>query len=177
MEAQTSLKAALIFAFVVGAQAQSGGPGLPFFQSTTFGMFGLAKNQAARLNVLNPGSIFSVGKPSCSAELAFRDSDGRVLKTITAAVEEEKAVALEIDRADISNGSDRVQIRATLRTAAVDSGPPTVSPIMPSSVCSLFPTVEIYDKDTGKTTVLMTEGRTSFLPTPATGARLPPRRQ
>lgn len=169
------MKAALIFAFAVCAYAQSG-PGLPFFQSTTFGMFGLAKNQAARLNVLNPGSSLVAGKPSCSAELAFRDSEGRVLKTITAAVEEEKAVALEIDRAEISNTSDRVQIRATLRTAAIDSGPPAVSPILPSSVCSLFPTLEIYDKDTGKTTVFMTEGRTSFLPTPSLGSRLPPRR-
>jgi hypothetical protein len=170
------LKTALIFAFVVCAQAQSG-PGLPFFQSTTFGMFGLAKNQAARLNVLNPGTSLSVGKPFCSAELAFRDSDGHVLKTMTATVEEEKAVALEIDRAQISNGSDRVQIRATFRTAAVGSGPPAISPIMPGSVCSLYPTLEIYDKDTGKTTLIMSEGRTSFVPTPTTGVRLPPRRQ
>lgn len=138
-------------------------------------MFGLVKNQAARLNVLNPGANPSAGKLTCSAELAFRDSAGRVLKSSTSVVEDEKAVSLGIDRSEISGSGDRVEIRATVRTASAGSGPPTSTPIMPGSVCNLFPTVEIYDKDTGRTTLLITEGRTSFLTTPGMGGRMPPR--
>ena len=170
-----SVKIVSLFALAFFGNAQSG-PGLPFFQTTTFGMFGLAANQTARLNVLNPGAASFAGKPTCSAELAFLDGDGRVLKSNTAQpVEDEKAIFLDLNRNQVSNTSERVQIRARVRIAAVPpAGPSTPSPIMPGSVCSLFPTVEVFDKDTGKTTMIMTQAQTVMQSTPGIlGGRRP----
>ena len=80
---------ALTCASALLAIAQIGG-GQVVFQTTTFGMVGLAPNQIARLNVLNPGTGFGGNKPACSAEKQFIDGDGKVLKTSTLQVDEGK---------------------------------------------------------------------------------------
>jgi hypothetical protein len=66
----------------------------------------------------------------------------------------------------VAGGAVRVQIRAVVRTAINPPDPSVTSPVMPGSVCSFFPTVEIFDKDSGKTLLVLMEGRSIILNTP-----------
>jgi hypothetical protein len=154
---------ALLVAMSGNADAQTG---QMFFQTTTFGMVGLARNQAARLNVLNPGNAYGDRNPVCSAEMSFLDDQGRELKSSAAPVDWGKAVSLELDRSSLPGNALRVQIRAVLRTAINRPDPLAASSVMPGAVCSFLPTLEIFDKDTGKTSFLLSEGRSFILNTP-----------
>ena len=149
---------------VLSVDAQGGGQ--IFFQTTTFGIVGLARNQVARLNVLNPGNAYDNRTPICSAEMKFLDDQGRELKSSTARVDWDKAVSLELDHSEIARGAQRVHIRAVLRTAINPPDPSATSAPMPGSVCSFLPTLEIFDKDTGKTQIILTDGRSIILQTP-----------
>ena len=170
------MRTAALLLLVCGSAAPQSGVSFSFFQTTTFGMVGLAPHQVIRLNVLNPGGPAFAGKPKCGAEMSFLNQDGAVIKSSApAVVDDDKALALELDRTELTPAAGRIPVRARLRTAAVASGAQTQpqSPIMPGSVCSFLPTVEIFDKDTGKTTIVMTEGRTLVLTTPGGAPRLP----
>ena len=78
-----------------------------------------------------------------------------------------KAVSLEFDRNSLPTTALRVQIRAVVRTALNLPDPTPASFVMPSAVCSFFPTLEIFDKESGKTVLIMTEGRSIILQTPS----------
>jgi hypothetical protein len=163
---------ALLLALMLNGNAQTGGQ--VFFQTTTFGMVGLARNQVARLNVLNPGNAYGNRTVACSADMGFLDDQGRELKSRTAPVDWDKAVSLEFDRSELASGALRVQIRAVVKTAINRPDPSVAPPVMPGSVCSLMPTLEIFDKDTGKTQLILSEGRSIILNTPANSpARTP----
>src|ERR1700730_16010381 len=75
---------AILLGFALSANAQSG---QVFFQVTTFGIFGLASNQIARLNVLNPGNSNGQQTVVCSAQMAFMDDQGRELKSSNSQVD------------------------------------------------------------------------------------------
>jgi len=136
----------------------------PSSQTVTFGMAGLAANQVARLNVLNPAVL--AGPSACSAEVSFLDSQGTVLKTDTFQIREGTAAFLDLDWSEVNSSADRIQIRATLKTTQIIAGPPPQGPA--ASVCALFPTLELFDKDTGKTTILVSDSRPVPVPIPAT---------
>jgi len=137
-------------------QAQQLLPPSTFISETnTFGMLGLAPGQVARLSVLNPGSDNAPASTqfSCAAELAFLDSQGTIIKSVTSQLGAGKATYADLDRNEISPASDRVQIRATVRalpapTAASSEGVPA---------CTLIPTLEVFDKGTGKTAFILTQ--------------------
>src|SRR5262249_15971669 len=161
-------------AIALSANAQSSGQ--VFFQTTSFGMVGLARNQVARLNVLNPGNACGIQDRICSAEMEFLDDQGHTLKSNTAEVGWGKAVSLELDRKELTNGGLRVPLRAVVKTAINPPGSSVTSPVMPGAVCNFMPTVEIFDKDTGKTALVMSEGRSVILNTPSNvPARAPAR--
>lgn len=162
---------ALLAASGLNVDAQAGGQ--VFFQTTTFGIVGLARNQVARLNVLNPGNAYGNRTPICSAEMKFLDDQGRELKSSTARVDWDKAVSLEIGHREVAHGAQRIHIRAVLRTAINPPDPSATSAPMPGSVCSFLPTLEIFDKDTGKTQLVLTDGRAILLNTPAVGRGTP----
>ena len=79
---------------------------------------------------------------------------------------------LDPDRNELANSNGRVEIRAAVKTsiARPDPGAP---PLMPGSICSFFPTLEIFDKDTGKTALIMSEGRSIVQRTPLVGGAPP----
>lgn len=162
---------ALSVALALSAVAQTG---QVFFQTTTFGMVGLARNQVARLNVLNPGNAYGDRSSVCSAEMSFLDNQGRELKASTTPVDWGKAASLEFDRNSLPGAALRVQIRAVVRTALNPPDPAAASSVMPGAVCSFFPTLEIFDKDTGKTALIMSEGRSIILQTPSGRSARPP---
>ena len=148
--------------------------GQVFFQTTTFGMVGLARNQVARLNVLNPGKPYGDRSSVCSADMGFVDDQGHELKSSNAHVGWEKAVSLEVNGSEFVKGALRVQIRAVVKTAINRPIPSVTSPVMPGAVCSFFPTLEIFDRDTGKTQLILTEGRSIILNTPTNGSSRAP---
>lgn len=154
-----------IFAIALSANAQTAGR--KYFQTTTFGIVGLARNQVARLNVLNPGNAYGIQNRTCSADMEFRDDQDRELKTATAEVDWGKAVSLQVDQHEIGNDALRVQIRAVVKTAISQPDASATSSVMPGAVCSFLPTLEVFDKDTGKTTLILSEGRSIILNTPS----------
>ena len=129
------------------AQTASGSAVTPAFR--TSGMIGLTLGQTARLNVLNPGTEGpAIAGPSCSAQLAFVNAAGIVLKSVLVNVPAGQSTPLNLDRdVDLANVTDlRVEVRATIQ-------PPTpVSTAMPSAAtCRLIPTLEVFNDDTGRT--------------------------
>src|SRR5689334_17318109 len=125
---------------------------LPFSRTLTFGMVGLAGGQVARLNVLNPGGAGD----TCISELSFLDGNAGTLKFYAAQIASGKSIYVDLDRADIDTGTDRVQIRAVVRTrpASADAGQPR-TPVLAAS-CTIIPTLEVFNKRTGRTTVILT---------------------
>ena len=142
-----------IFAAAAGAQVLP----VPFggLSIQTFGMVGIAEGQTARLNVLSPG----VQAPAatgilCSALLTFLDDQGSTLKSATVTVAPGKSALLDLDAdTDLKLMMDqRKQIRATIQI------PPALPPAGTQPVfCNLFPTLEIFDRVTGKTQIIVVE--------------------
>jgi len=99
----------------------------------------------------------------CSAELSFVDANGVVLKTKQVTVAPGKSQALDLDH-DTEAGPDSsgpFELRAVLRI------PPINGAAAAPSFCSILPSLEIFDADTGKTLGVVTETRTRpSLPTP-----------
>jgi hypothetical protein len=164
-----SFAAIRMFASIAAAQP------LPFTQSFSFGMVGVAADQVARLNVVNiaPGPA---AQGSCAADLAFLDSQGNVLKSSNSSVDAQKTAFLEFERSTSSADSGRTYVRATLTSTLVVSGAPGAMPVSPGSVCSLLATLEIYDKSSGKTVGLLSDAKMVPLSSPPPGAMSGPAR-
>lgn len=172
----------LMSGFLLGlaplALAQSVAP-ISIQQTETFGMVGLSTGQTARLNLLNPGSP-STATPtplpptpaSCAAQLTFLDDQGNTLKTESVNVAFGKSVSFDLNRdVDVPSGSQqRIEIRGMVKlpgpTPIGIMTPGTGAPGLPiASVpffCSLVPTFEIFNNDTGRTQLLLESTR--FVP-------------
>ena len=114
----------------------------------TFGMVGIAAGQTARLNVLNVGGQGQAVE--CIASMIFVDDQGALLKTNTFKMRPGRSVSLDLV-ADVDLGlgtNDRRQIRAVL--ARLPGEAPQNAP-----TCVLAPTLEIFDRFTGRTSIVM----------------------
>jgi len=131
------------------------------------GMVGLASGQTARLNVVNVG----VPTPSplpCVLVLAFLGSDGNILKQMFVSVMTGKAALLDLAESEIDGKSDgtnaaRPQIRGIGYNPLLSPGPAIPQPLS----CNLVPTLELFDTDTGRTAVIITDFRSPTFSTPA----------
>lgn len=139
----------------------------------TTGMVGLAENQTARLNLLNPGVQPPATGASCTATVTFIDGLGNVLKTASVAVTPGTSGGLNLDsEVDLSIAyGDRREIRAVITLPGVPpvTATATAPPLVPA--CNLIPTLEIFDTPSGRT--LVTLGGIHIVPsatvvTPAT---------
>jgi hypothetical protein len=140
-------------------------------------MVGLASGQTARLNVVNVG----VPTPSplpCVLVLAFRDSDGRILKQRFVSVKTGKAALLDLTQGDIDGTAGdhghgdnpaRLQIRGMGYNPLLSPGSAIPQPLS----CNLVPTLELFDTETGRTAAIVTDFRTPSSPTPAPGVAQP----
>jgi hypothetical protein len=145
-----------------------------FPQVQTFGMVGLAEGQTARLNLLNPGVLPPLATGAiCSAQVSFLDAKGTVLKTAAISVLPGQSVPFDLNRdTDVTATDQRVQIRATIQIPAplpIVATPPQLFG------CPLLPTLEIFNRDTGRTQLLITETRSIFgpVPLPVSAAPMP----
>jgi len=167
----------LIVSGVAGiAAAQSTSPPAWYGQVQTFGMVGLTEGQTARLNLLNPGVPSPAATGAiCSAQVSFLNDQGTVLKMSTVSVIPGKSVSFDLDRdTDLAVSDRRVEIRATIRIPVLT---PVASPLQPlppqPGICSLVPSLEVFNNDTGKTQVVLTDVRSVPEPWPVPLAATP----
>lgn len=131
-----------------------------------FAVIGVAASQSARINVYNEAPSALPSNPpqdvpaqqGCSVVLQFFAADGGLLKEQTIDnLAPGKIAFLDYTPADRPSKELRTPIRAVARFGQVGGGanpaPGTLAP------CQVVPNLEIYEADTGKTQLLLTETR------------------
>src|SRR5215216_2357714 len=101
-------------------------------------MVGLAKEQTARINVVN------VGDPNqnpCEVQMVFYDNQGKELTRDVQKLEPGVAAFLDLSHAAIGDPNSRVQIRGWVKVI----GDPTIC----------LASLEVFDDETGRTTVFV----------------------
>jgi hypothetical protein len=161
----------------IGSVALAGaqGPTIPIplnSQTQTTPVVGISNGQIARLNALNPGVPAPLATGIlCSAELSFVDANGTVLKTKQVTVAPGKSEPLDLNH-DTEAGPDsggRFELRAVVRIPPVNGTAPV------PAFCTIVPSLEIFDTDTGKTFVVVTMTKTlTGFPIPVVGGGVGP---
>ena len=128
---------------LVASRARGQENPLPAPPDFTFGMVGVAPGQTARLNVVNIGSAIPSTIP-CFLVLAFLDESGKQLKQRFVQVDGGKAAFLDLPA---SGDGGRVQIRGL-------GFNPLLIPV--SLSCRLLPTLEVFNNDTGVSSLILT---------------------
>jgi hypothetical protein len=103
-------------------------------------MVGLARGQTARLNVVNIGDPNS---SPCDVGLTFFDSRGAVLARDAQTLRPGAAGFLDLNREAVGDPNQRVQIRAVVQFSSTDC------------LAQVRTSLEVYDNDTGKTTLIV----------------------
>ena len=135
--------AALLTAAAADAQ-----PGL------SFPVIGIGGGQVARLNVLNLAAAGRRATSTCTVGMQFKDANGQALKQSSVAVAAGQSVFLELKQVDVPGAPPRAEIQAILLFGVTGgAAPPTVSP---TDCGNLFPSLEIYESGTGKTSLVVT---------------------
>jgi hypothetical protein len=112
--------------------------------SKSTGMFGITRNQTARLNVVNLGKT-GVGTPDTTVLLSFIDGDGNVLSQKLCVLGAGKSARLDIKWRDVPTQGNRAQLRAVVRFV----GTPDTRTYM------WTPTLEVFDNESGETRLLI----------------------
>jgi hypothetical protein len=116
-----------------------------------FGMFGVARGQTARINVVNicsPRTDETNRLPPgpCRVQAGFIDANGMRLAERAMIIDGCKSASVDLanasDTADRRTPGGRVEIRAFVTTDPPD-------PILPAPACAA--TVEVFDANTGQT--------------------------
>ena len=133
---RTSVALALVLLMVVEAastrQARAD-------QARRFGLFGLARGETARLNVVNV-ALADV----CVVQLQFLQPDGTVIKESgTKTLSPGESVTLDVARKTQATGSLRKQMRAVVRQINLNTS------------ASCITTLEIFNSSTGQSEVLV----------------------
>src|SRR5262245_54471971 len=102
-------------------------------------MVGLARDQTARLNVVNIGDP---NQSPCDVGLTFFDSRGAALARDAQTLRPGAAALLDLNRETIGDPNARVQIRAVVQFSSKDC------------LAQVRASLEVYDNDTGKTTLI-----------------------
>lgn len=153
--------ALLISLLIVAAPAwPQSGPQIPIsvplpFQVSTFGMVGVAVGQTARLSVVN--SAPATG--TCLLELAFVDAEGKVVKSTREQIDQGKSRSLDINRDWVQSPENRIQIRAVVNVVRGPLG-------ADGTACIPISSVEVFDNETGKTTIILTQAQAVLSITP-----------
>lgn len=113
-----------------------------------FGMVGLTRGQTARLNAVNTGNP---DESACPVELSFVDSMGNTVGIVPCIIPPGEADFLDLDAASLGRPETRVQIRAT-----VAIGGPRRREVK-ACAKNLRLTLEVFDTDTGKTAVILSD--------------------
>jgi len=134
-----------------------------------FGMVGIARGQAARLNVVSIGNPDFIppdvgDRPSsCQVELGFLDGEGRSLGRTTAALMPGQASFFDVffDALVDAGAASRLQVRGFIIEGGKTQNPPEPDSsdrpgAMGTDPCrGLLPSVEVYDVATGASTLVL----------------------
>ena len=123
--------------FVFGARSQKA-QAVDQTDAKLLPMVGLAKDQTARLNMVN------VGNPNispCEVQMVFYDSQGKMLSRDIQKLEPGMATFLDLRYAEVGDPTIRVQIRAWVNVI----GDPTIC----------LASLEVFNDETGRTTLFI----------------------
>lgn len=139
----------------------------PYQPGVGFPILGIAAGQTVRVNALNLG-LSSIPKPSsCTVTFRFLDAEGQILKETAVSLEPGKAASLDLSRG-LLPGDGRVDIRAVLLFGYFGGANPPPE-VLQRFDCNIVPSLEIYDDETERTTVILTN--VTPLPPPASPAQ------
>jgi hypothetical protein len=143
----------LTCAFLVAGAALFAQSTIPAVVTTT-GMVGLAEDQTARLNLLNPGVLPPATGAVCTASVVFMNAAGTVVKSATVTVAPGKSGGVILDSlADLNLAvGARQEIRAVI---TLQGAPPVAAGSTLVPACKLIPTLEVFDTLTGRTLVVL----------------------
>lgn len=157
---KTSFRPALIMVAVIMAAMLGTTPASAFKEvdQRVFGMVGIVRGQAARLNVVNTFLPPDIGdrSGSCQVELGFVDGEGRSLGRTMAALMPGQASFFDVffDVFDDTAAASRLQIRAVIKAQVPDVGDrPGGRGADPCG--GLLPSVEVYDVATGASMLVL----------------------
>lgn len=150
----------------LAARAQPTPVSIPTQPGLGFGMFGLARSQSARVNALNSGPVVPIQDPAgCQVTLQFFDAGGQMVKQSSAGLEPGKAAFLELSRDELPGDDPRVAIRAVLHFGYFGGAAPSPE-ILRHFNCNILPSLEVFDNDNGKTSVVSTDAKPLPAPYP-----------
>lgn len=102
-----------------------------------FGLVAMVKGQVAQFNAVCSNLPSEVSPGPCRAELSFNDINGKPLKRMTIALRPGRSASLALP----ASSEGRIQLQPVI---LLDQGSGRV-----------IPTVEVFDEDTGRTTLLI----------------------
>jgi hypothetical protein len=141
-----------------------------------FAMVGVASGQSARINALNMGSRSSTQDSSCSVTLQFVDLQGQLLKQSVVNLGPGKGATLDLSRDQVPGDDLRAEIRAVLLFGYSGGAPPGPD-VRQQFDCNIVPSVEVYDNNTGRTSLILTDAKPLPVPDPRSIAKTGSARQ
>jgi hypothetical protein len=155
--------------FICGvvAVAQTATIPISLNQTQSFGMVGVAVNQTVRLNAVNtaPAPPGPVALAACNLTLQlFDEQANKVAELAVDNLEPGKAIHLDLPKppaADDVTAPLRIQVRGVVIVGGPIMPQPLDATVPVLSVCGVSPTLEVFDNDTGKTRVILTNASVS----------------
>jgi hypothetical protein len=143
----------------VAANAQPPTPSIAPTQGLGFAMVGIAPGQSARINALNQlPSPAAPGPAACRIALQFYDAEGQLVKEYVAVLAVGKSAAVDLNRDDLPGG-DRLSLRGVLVFGYSGGANPPLQLLQQMATCDIVPSLEIYDNDTQKTSIVVTDAK------------------
>lgn len=152
----------------IAASAQQTPPAsIPTQPGLGFAIFSIAPGQSMRVNALNSGPVVPIQDPAgCQVTLAFFDSNGQKLKQASiAGLEPGKAAHLDISREEFQGDDSRAGIRAVLQFGYFGGANPGPE-VLRHFNCDILPSLEVFDNETGKTSLTSTDAKRLPAPYP-----------
>ncbi len=118
-------------------------------------MVGVAPGQTVRINALNLGTSQSTATTTCQITVQFLDQKAAVLKEKTLEISAAKSESIDFDRSG-AQSEKRLELRAVIFFPRIGGAPPG-PPVRRSFDCNLVPSLELYDTQTGRTSVILTD--------------------
>ena len=172
-----SIHSALTLLAVVMALVPAAACAQPSSQpGVSFAMIGVATGQSARVNALNLGSRLSTQDSSCSVTLQFLDTKGQLLKQTVVTLQTGKATSLDLGRDQAPGDALRAEIRGVVLFGYSGGASPGPD-VLQQFDCNIVPSIEVYDNDTGRTNLILTDAKPLPLPDPRSIAKTGSARQ
>ncbi len=148
------------FTSCMAAYAQPPTPAIPPTQGLGFPIVGVAPGQSIRINALNQTpSLALQGQAGCRISLQFYDAEGQlVTESVVSVLAVGKSAALDLNRDDLP-GDGRLSLRAVLAFGYTGGANPPPLLLQQTATCNIVPSLEIYDNDTQKTSIVVTDAK------------------